>query len=207
MAIAKRVAKENGMEWTPIQNEMMSGDYDNALRVLMAHFEIVDVNEPETKDDETTTFPAGKYYIGDPCYVFSGESWSKLCDETDCFENGEDHPHLFSHRGHKFFGASTAHGDGTFYDSDGYRYGVDAGMLGIVPIALVELEGESIEDIEKYKLGRIHEFKEDFEVGVNELHTFLFGDIIIDTDDEAEDYGEDDYYPDDSDYDDYDDCF
>jgi len=71
-------------------------------------------------------------------------------------------------RGHKFFGASTAHGDGTFYDSDGYRYGVDAGMLGIVPIALVELEGESIEDIEKYKLGRIHEFKEDFEVGVNE---------------------------------------
>lgn len=164
------------------------------------------------QEEKAVIFPAGKYYIGDPCYVFSCESWSKLCDETDCFENGEDHPHLFSHRGHKFFGASTAHGDGTFYDSDGYQYGVDAGMLGIVPLALVELEGESIEDIEKHKLGRIQEFKEDFEVGVNESHTFLFGDIIIDTDDDAEDYGEDDYYPDDSDYDDDcqdydDDCF
>lgn len=32
------------------------------------------------------TAPAGKYFLGDPCYVFSHEAWGKILDDSKFFE-------------------------------------------------------------------------------------------------------------------------
>ena len=34
------------------------------------------------------TFPAGKYYIGDPCYVIDDDKWSQVCDQI--FKDGSE---------------------------------------------------------------------------------------------------------------------
>ena len=55
----------------------------------------------------TMQFPAGEYWIGDPCYVLGacGFSWTHY----------------------------TAYGDGRFKDNRGREYFVDSGTLGIFP--------------------------------------------------------------------------
>ena len=208
IAIAKRCATENGIDWNPIQEEMTSGDYNNALRTLMKHFEISSVDSPDSPkpSDGSVMFPAGKYYLGDPCYVISESNWSKMCNATDCFEKSNcGTENLFELNGVQFFGASTAHGDGIFYDQDRNEYGVDAGMLSIVPLSLVLAQGkETEESIQERKLGRIFDFPKEFEVFVTEDHTFCFGDITIPTEDEED---SDDYYEDYSDEEDSDDYY
>ncbi len=37
---ARRVAKENNMDWETIQKEAMSGDYDHLLQTMMKYFEV-----------------------------------------------------------------------------------------------------------------------------------------------------------------------
>lgn len=37
---ARRVARENDMDWDAIKKEAMSGDYDHLLQTLMEHFEV-----------------------------------------------------------------------------------------------------------------------------------------------------------------------
>lgn len=60
-------------------------------------------------------FKAGKYWIGDPCYVnFEGYTWQH----------------------------GTAYGDGVFVDQKGREYGVDGGSLGIVAIEYVGKEAD-----------------------------------------------------------------
>lgn len=95
----------------------------------------------------STTLPPGEYYIGDPCYVF-GEDWN---DGRALFFTGKTDEKLDNakgmcdvildggdtYRGHKFFAHFTAHGDGSFVGSNGFDFGVDAGLLGAIPLELV----------------------------------------------------------------------
>ena len=37
---AKRVARENDMDWDKIQKEATSGDYDNLLQTMMKYFDV-----------------------------------------------------------------------------------------------------------------------------------------------------------------------
>jgi hypothetical protein len=41
LAKARRVALDNGMEWKKINDEAMSGDYDNLLRVMHRYFKVI----------------------------------------------------------------------------------------------------------------------------------------------------------------------
>lgn len=91
-------------------------------------------------------FPAGSYWIGDPCYVVKDENWGKLLDETACFglpevgkPTGYFDDGLFHYNGETCFAQSTAYGDGTYAlkDRNGVVEGtipVDAGLISIMPI-------------------------------------------------------------------------
>jgi hypothetical protein len=133
----------------------------------------------------------GKYYVGDPCYIF-GKSWSEVLEKTDYFNSGEIQL-LF---GKKCIAGGTAYGDGTYKDNYGREYWVDAGLIGIMPVSLLSIDKEyNVLKINKEKGMHIVEFNEDFEVSIDN-GVFKFGDIIINTkdDEDNEDAGWDDYY-------------
>ena len=76
------------------------------------------------------------FYLGDICYVLGDETyygvWGGNHYEDGCFEVGEG--------GFQFVVAGTAYGDGTYFDGQGHEYGVDAGVIGLVPLELVGKE-------------------------------------------------------------------
>lgn len=121
--------------------------------------------------------PAGKYYIGDPCYVVGTkkhEDWLDILHRTNYFD-GE----VYELGGRKVWAHGTAHGDGCYDDNIGNSYGVDAGLIGAIPIELVEVDMK-----EAQRLGNIHDFEEDFECACNSGR-FNFGNLVfIDTDPE-----------------------
>lgn len=125
----------------------------------------------KVREGENGTYvaKAGKYYIGDPCYVFSREDWDELGDQTDWFNK----TNLVEFRGHTLFAAHTAYGDGSYEDNEGYVYPVDAGLIGIVPIELVS-KPEGLES------GRVKEFETEFSVATD-IGLFAFDRIVIDT--------------------------
>jgi hypothetical protein len=154
------------------------------------------------------TLPAGRYYVGDPCYLFGGrkrdkdhlfkgDDWSDICESTDSFDSSEDG--IFTWRGIHFFASSTAFGDGTYTGTDSAKrgqylsYSVDAGLIGCWP--LPEGTSESVlRAIKKEGLGHIKEFQNDFVCRtLNKKGDIIIGTITIKTgDDEDTDY-ENDY--------------
>ena len=65
---------------------------------------------------ENKQFKAGKYYIGDPCYVFGTEengskSWSDILEDTDFFEKDTL---TIGKKVFDILGGSTAYGDGAY---------------------------------------------------------------------------------------------
>jgi len=84
-------------------------------------------------DVTEVVMPAGRYYVGDPCYAIeSQELWMQFLESCDYFRA--------SHVAHVgvakvIVGFSTAYGDGVYQDQQGREYPVDAGLLGVVPIA------------------------------------------------------------------------
>jgi len=92
------------------------------------------INEAEI----SAAFGPGKYYFGDVCYVMDDDvyhkEWGKE-DDPNWHEVGyQDGVHETS-KG-TFVVAGTAYGDGVYRGTDGRDYGVDAGVLGIVPESL-----------------------------------------------------------------------
>lgn len=129
--------------------------------------------------------PAGKYWIGDLCYVLHSE-WSEFCDITitdnDCLD-GE-----FSLKdGRKFASYRTAYGDGCYTGNVG-KYPVDAGLIGCVKLEDIDLTNPD-NDI---KLGHVVEFSAPFET-FSKNGVLWFGHVRIDTGDDEE--IEDEYEP------------
>lgn len=138
--------------------------------------------------------PAGKYFIGDPCYVIRDEDWSDILDETrffglyatekammeDDYSAKDEQNGIFKYKGHKLAASSTAYGDGEYHSNVGTKFSVDAGLLAAVPMALVDMTayGDTLE-----KLGAFVEMEEDFDVDYND-GVITFGHIEIYTGDE-----------------------
>lgn len=142
-----------------------------------------------------TTMPAGRYYVGDPCYLFN-QSWHKILEENEYFEKEEQ-----KINGLKVACGGTAYGDGTYSDNKGRQYGVDAGLIGILPVELIALDGKLTEDeINTSNNMHIIEMNDttEFEVEISD-GVFQFGDIIINTKDEEDPEDEEDYSDDDED--------
>jgi hypothetical protein len=83
------------------------------------------------------TVPAGQYVIGDPCYAVPDKDWDDLLLSCNYFRN----PIGYVVDGLQKFavlGFGTKWGDGCYLGTDGNQYPVDAGLIGLVPIDLVE---------------------------------------------------------------------
>lgn len=131
-------------------------------------------------------FSAGRYYVGDLCYVINEGFWDELLSQSGCLGLDFDSDQWFGiFKGYKVFAGGTAYGDGRYPDNFGNRYAVDSGTIGIIDATW--LDGKEVEIRE---LGMIHEFEEDFEVSMPERGAFYFGDVIIDTRNEEEEDGE-----------------
>lgn len=112
-------------------------------------------------------FKAGTYYVGDPCYVYDS-GWDRILSKTDFFRKiPESHDGLI-------WAADTAYGDGSYEDTYGRRYLVDAGLIGIVHVALMERDGAG-------HGGHMITFDEPFTCR-EEDGVITIGHIVIDTD-------------------------
>ena len=72
------------------------------------------------------------FYIGDICYVLDDVIYYGVWGK-----NGYVDGQYKTDNGYAFAVASTMYGDGCYLDEDDNVYGVDAGILGIVPLELV----------------------------------------------------------------------
>jgi hypothetical protein len=133
--------------------------------------------------------PAGRYYVGDPCYGVPTDRWMEWLEAADYLD--EPKILLAELDGKPVIGVGTAYGDGEYPGSDGNRYPVDAGLIGAVPAELVK---------EEKPFGmELVIFQEAFEVRYEEENgTICLGALEIQTDPPEEDTcwncGEEEHY-------------
>lgn len=124
------------------------------------------------------TMPAGRYYVGDLCYVLHDE-WDEVCELffKDRTDHGCNEGEFTLKDGRKFACLNTAYGDGTYCDQRGRSYSVDAGSIGCILLSDLELmdTGNFISG------GQVLEFPSDFDVG-SAKGVLYFGSVAIDTD-------------------------
>jgi len=107
----------------------------------------------------------GTYYVGDLCYVMHPQ-WKEVCDLMFATAGNSVLDGEFNlANGVRFALSSTAYGDGVYYDSEGRKYPVDAGLIGCIRIEDVYdpewyLEGVNVVEFEypftiEYDLGTI----------------------------------------------------
>lgn len=135
---------------------------------------------------ETYTLPAGTYYIGDICYVLDDKIYDEVFGSTG-YEEG-----LYYKESQQFLVGHTFDGDGEFRGSDGCKYSVDAGVIGIVSQGLISKDPDG---------GKVHTFSTDVFVTMEKgVFTFENEDIYLqintgyddEDDDEAEDEDDED---------------
>lgn len=131
---------------------------------------------------------AGTYYVGDLCYVMK-DKWDDVIEKM--YPNGQDEScegELMASDGTKFAYYKTAWGDGSYYDQNGNRYSVDAGLIGCVRWEDI-VDQEEAEDIVKRRHGQKITFDYDFYVSY-EPHGGLIsiGNVTIETDPDEDDY-------------------
>lgn len=80
---------------------------------------------------QIVTCPEGTYYVGDPCYGASSGRWDAWLKDSDYFQRP-----IARDLGAWAVAFGTAYGDGTYTDNEGREYDVDAGLLGVIRIAL-----------------------------------------------------------------------
>jgi len=130
------------------------------------------------------TMPAGKYYIGDLCYVMHPE-WDEVCDLF--FPAG--HPprgvegEFTLKDGRRFASFSTAYGDGSYRSNIGTGHSVDSGSIGC--IRAEDIRDNAYDNIEE--LGAIVEFTQPFEVS-SDQGLLIFGHVQIETAGDEDDY-------------------
>ena len=93
--------------------------------------------------------PKGSYVIGDPCYAVPDKDWIALLETCNYFES----PIGYVKDGMQKFPVlafGTKWGDGAYRGTDGNEYGVDAGLIGLVPVEIVkDLSEHTIVTFEK----------------------------------------------------------
>lgn len=139
------------------------------------------------------TMPAGKYYVGDLCYVLH-DSWDEFCDITisdhKCLE-GE-----FNFKdGRRFASYTTKWGDGEYMDQYARTYSVDAGLIGCISVSAIDngLQEMAV-DVGPRFGGQIITFDKPFECRKSEGKIYI-GHVVIETDPRfEEDYDEEEDY-------------
>ena len=133
--------------------------------------------------DMTTTYksyivPAGKYWLGDPCYIIKDSHWLQFCNEFSIGEN-EGNTYITLEDNTKILAFSTYHGDGYYLDQHGNGYAVDAGLIGLIPWSYTEKFSKK-DSTEYFSLSNVVEFAEETLCFTTD-GILTFGNYIIDT--------------------------
>ena len=131
---------------------------------------------------EDLTITPGKYYIGDPCYIWPDDKWDEFCNELD-YGNGQ----ILEFEGKGLYVFSTAFGDGVYdliQNDLKIRYlSVDAGLLSIIPLDLIEsMPNHKLEGIRTETYYKIIEITEDIKINEVGKGHIKFGEYSINTD-------------------------
>ena len=130
------------------------------------------------------TMPAGRYYIGDLCYVMHPE-WQECCElffPPGAPGRGVEGEFTLKD-GRRFASFGTAYGDGTYSSNMTTVHSVDSGSIGCIRVEdICDNEYDNIEE-----LGAFVEFAEPFEVSAN-AGILKFGQVEIDTAEGSEEY-------------------
>lgn len=128
---------------------------------------------------------AGKYYVGDLCYVMDND-WDEVCDLT--IDGSQVLSGEFNMKdGRRFALYTTMYGDGTYRDEQGREYPVDSGSIGCVRVEDITMDQADI------NFGQIIEFDKDFNCGF-ESGVIYFGKMRIDTDPTDEEFEDEEEY-------------
>jgi hypothetical protein len=126
--------------------------------------------------------PPGEYYVGDLCYVLSGDSWDEL--HSLCFVGEDIREGIFElHDGRVLATFGTAYGDGTYISTLGTKHSVDSGSIGCILLSSIEKGSANIA-----RLGAVVVFDEPFSPS-SDGETISFGNKLqIPTGAQDEDY-------------------
>jgi len=132
------------------------------------------------------SMPAGKYYIGDLCYVMDDTEWVEFCSITIDGHNVIDGEFQLKD-GRRFATYGTAYGDGAYHDQYGHSYSVDAGLIGCIKVE--DIRAEKYENL--LHLGFIMEFDNSFVTSGGRGDeawegVIQFGHVMIETNPEYE---------------------
>ena len=116
-----------------ISDKLVSELYND---VYLANYELDESKKVTEAEVATATKSAGEYWVGDPCYVLPDEVYFGIWDKQYKFNDGT----IDCGNGLSFQVHGTAWGDGEYKGSNGFVYGVDAGVLAIVPMELATKE-------------------------------------------------------------------
>lgn len=106
------------------------------------------------RKEYTFVAPPGTYYIGDICYFLKDPIYDGIFGG-----HGYESGHYTQKSDGAFFVVDgTAYGDGEYRGTDGFAYGVDAGIIGIVSRSL------GPEEDEKVYGGKLHTFRDPVEI-------------------------------------------
>lgn len=128
------------------------------------------------------TMPAGRFYIGDLCYVMH-DVWDEavsLMFPDNHSGRGRDGEFTLKD-GRRFANFGTRWGDGTYTSNIGTRHLVDSGSIGCILVS--DIQDETYDNIET--LGAVVEFDQPFEVS-EDSGLICFGAVHIETNPEYE---------------------
>ena len=119
-----------------------------------------------TLSSKSVVVPKGAYILGDPCYVVPNDDWDALLASCNIFNEPVGSVGDF-----KVLAFGTKWGDGSYPDNKGNHYPVDAGLIGLVPVAYAtdDRGGSTLVVFENATLC------------TNDDGILKFGDYIIDT--------------------------
>jgi hypothetical protein len=127
----------------------------------------------------SVTMPPDTYWVGDPCYGVPESLWMPWLEAAD-YKN-ERRFLIADIDGKPVLGVGTAHGDGVYYDQAGFAYGVDAGLIGLVPVGIEDPKHNNL-----YTLFGCQQvvFPQEFKCSYNECDegAIWLGHICIKTD-------------------------
>lgn len=129
--------------------------------------------------------PAGKYYVGDLCYVMH-DAWDEMMDIFFPDNSGLPKDGEFVLKdGRRFASYSTQYGDGLYPSNIGSNFSVDAGLIGCIRVE--DIRDPEATETRMKALGAIVEFGTDFVTESSAYGTIQFGRVVIETGDLEED--------------------
>lgn len=120
----------------------------------------------------TVRVEAGEYFLGDPCHAVDIKTWDDFCDKLSYNEAGS----ITAIGEWQVLAFRTAIGDGYYSGSDGVTYAVNTGLIGLVPVELIQRR-----NLDLAKLGRMVNFETPQACSRDTEGVMHFGTIVIDT--------------------------